>query len=267
MATMLAGHLPLQSSAFIPFCSFQQNLTDLGTNMINLFLPACTSFRPVVLEGRLCHQLDTSRLGAVGGPGERHSLMLLLDINAERSSHVYRQHGEFKTDLDLTRLPTMGNSRLFIHTLSPYTGHGPGHYKMSALKKTVGSEAFLSLPDVKKQCQTEEGALCEALAWAASLRARCGCMPAALATVVSQELAGLPPCGPNGTRCSQEIPVSRTCRDSCHGFYGDVPKEKREAGGERDELRMEELTAEYNKMKGKLARNLMYKSTSPKFSE
>ena len=76
----------------------------------------------------------------------------------------------------------------------------------------------------------------------------------------------LPWCGPNGTMCAQSLNVS-DCLVSCDGFYGDVAQEKQEGGNEKNALKLGQLLSEYNRHKSGLAKNLVYRSRSPKFSK
>ena len=66
--------------------------------------------------------------------------------------------------------------------------------------------------------------------------------------------------------CAQSLNVSN-CPVSCDGFYGDVVQETQEGGNEKDALKLGQLLSEYNRYKGELAKNLVYRSRSPKFSK
>ena len=102
---------------------------------------------------------------------------------ADRSSAIL---GEKVDDLnkyrfDMSPAPESGQAEIYIHTLSPFTGHGPGDYKMSVLKKTSSSGMFLDLADSKKKCQVEKREGCTVREWLANLRRRCNCIPYQLA--------------------------------------------------------------------------------------
>jgi hypothetical protein len=109
------------------------------------------------MAGQLCYRLNTSRLPAASGSRVRHSLMLLVDLNEEMSSALTASdqqdpdlvlHG-----MDLSEVPAAGQAAITVHTLSPFTGYGPGHYRMTVLKQTTGSDNFLKLTDKKKKCK------------------------------------------------------------------------------------------------------------------
>ena len=202
--------------------------------------------------------------------------MLLLDINKERSSDILDnedQSNEGKS-LDLSLVPQSGQSKVYIHKLSPYEGFGGGNYKLSVLKQTTGSKDFYKLTDEQKKCQEEVREECDALAWLASLRTHCRCRPARLAsfnlTVRSSPHhphQDLPLCNPNGTSCALALTKASNCNVSCSGFYGDVTHDPVEEGHVKDADRLEELKKDYNAWKSNLAKNLVYHSKSPKFSK
>ena len=53
----------------------------------NFTTPVCTSFRPTLLEGQQCSEIDLNTLipgNMAGGEGQEH-VMLVLDINTDRS--------------------------------------------------------------------------------------------------------------------------------------------------------------------------------------
>ena len=66
--------------------------------------------------------------------------------------------------------------------------------------------------------------------------------------------------------CAQSLNFS-DCLVSCDGFYGDVAQEKQDGGNEKDATKLQQLLSEYNGYKSKLAKNLVYRSRSPKFSK
>ena len=171
------------TSALVPFCAFNGLL--IGAKMANFSFPVCTSFFPVIHNAQLCYQLNNSKLDVVG---VREGLLLLLDTNADRSSAIL---GEKLDDpknhsLHMSPAPESGQAEIYIHTLSPFTGHGPGDYKMSVLKKTSSSAKLLDLPDSKKECQVEKRERCAVRKWLSDLQNRCKCMPYKLSAFKSE---------------------------------------------------------------------------------
>ena len=125
-------HLTAAStSAFIPFCGFSSDLGALGAPHPNLSFPACSAFSPVLLEGELCYSLDIASTGDSGhGEGVANGLLLLIDTNPEKSvGNVETKPAillDSKSSLNLEASPEAGLVRVDIHTLSPYSGYGPG---------------------------------------------------------------------------------------------------------------------------------------------
>ena len=72
-------------SALIPFCAFNTRLgisSDPVTLLPGENFPICTSFLPTSLEGQLCYKLVLNRTSY---SGKRNGLVLLLDMNEDRS--------------------------------------------------------------------------------------------------------------------------------------------------------------------------------------
>ena len=73
-------------SAFIPFCSFAGNISVMGENNPNFGTPVCNKFRAIVLEGRLCYQVDVNEFkDEVDSEKLRtHGLVFMMDYNEDR---------------------------------------------------------------------------------------------------------------------------------------------------------------------------------------
>ena len=72
-------------AALIPFCSFQANMSMLGTVKEGLNFTACSNFRPTLHEGQLCYSLnltsiDTGKTEAGKGAG----LVIIIDIGIKK---------------------------------------------------------------------------------------------------------------------------------------------------------------------------------------
>ena len=70
-------------SAFIPFCSFGSILE--GRHVQNISFPVCDLFNPVVLDGKLCYQMDMARKMPEATTVQGKGLTLIIDANFERS--------------------------------------------------------------------------------------------------------------------------------------------------------------------------------------
>ena len=113
-------------------------------------------------------------------------LTLLLDYNSERSlaakdmgRRPASTYNKTKDSLDMRIVTNMKKSSatIFIHTIAQFKGHGSGGYVMTAVKKMVGTEAFLDLPDDKKQCQQEVFEQCVERNFQTQAKEKCGCLP------------------------------------------------------------------------------------------
>ena len=216
-----------QPSAFVPFCTFQGETPIKATSMKNLPLKACSGLEPVLFtdhfhgSGQTCYRFNP---GSTAGQGVVHSLMMLLDVNSERSSsfvRVDRRGEDSSSSLDLVPAFQRGLAEVNIHTLSTFRGLSSpkfkAHFKMSVLKQTTGSKAFSALSDSKKKCSNEFKKACESRLWLDRLRNTCACQPISLAILELQvmcstffplALQDLPWCGPNGTTCSNTLNTS-----------------------------------------------------------
>ena len=50
----------LSPSAFIPFCGYGTNISNLGIKNNQFSVPVCNSFRPKVLNDQLCYEVDVN---------------------------------------------------------------------------------------------------------------------------------------------------------------------------------------------------------------
>ena len=79
-------HGNISSSAFIPFCSLAGNMSILGKHVENFKFPVCSMFKPKILFGELCYQLNINDIkgkinlnnGVLGG------LSFAMDYNEDR---------------------------------------------------------------------------------------------------------------------------------------------------------------------------------------
>ena len=80
-------------SALVPFCAFNSKLS-ISTPLTFLpeeEFPICTSFLPTSLDSQRCYKLN---LNATSWEGRRNGLVLLLDMNEERSvNHIRKENG------------------------------------------------------------------------------------------------------------------------------------------------------------------------------
>jgi hypothetical protein len=83
---MIEGQQSLSPSAFIPYCSFGGNISTLGKRINNFNIPVCDKFRPTILDGQRCYQVDANEMRDIVDKDKIASqgIVLLLDYNLDR---------------------------------------------------------------------------------------------------------------------------------------------------------------------------------------
>lgn len=73
-------------SAFIPFCSFGENLLLVGTKIDEFDFPICNIFVPKVLNNQLCYEADLAKLKDNSDLVNQYEmgLVLIIDFNEDR---------------------------------------------------------------------------------------------------------------------------------------------------------------------------------------
>ena len=174
----------LTPAALIPFCAYQTNLTVLGQDRQDLPFTVCDKFKPTVLKGQLCYQLDITKI-TTNGPefGKNKGLLLILDpgISEEKLNKLHFDFtGKIETLNLEPRSQTRTSPKIYINTLSTFTDYRAGSYAMSALKSMKGTENFLKLPDDDKGCQIMTFEDCEVKSYVEEVQKQCGCLPWAM---------------------------------------------------------------------------------------
>ena len=77
----------LSPSAFLPFCSFGDDLDSMSINIDNFSLPVCNSFRAVAHKDQVCYQVDLEKFKKKDNLKEQlpTGLVLILDYNEDRN--------------------------------------------------------------------------------------------------------------------------------------------------------------------------------------
>ena len=182
----------LTPSALIPFCAYDGDMNITGQYVTGLDFPICNKFKPTILNGQLCYQIDMKDIlkEKVTRPGRGFGLTLAIEQKArtlEQSSNVFKaslQQGRLYTKIDIPEF----SSSIHLNNLVKYTDSRAGLYKMSVLKKMTGSEGFLGLADVTKGCQIEDQSECERRKYLEEGQRRCGCLPWTLAPAMTSEV-------------------------------------------------------------------------------
>ena len=178
-------------SALIPFCAFQARLGISEPKMWveNISFPVCNSFRPVALEGQLCYSL---KVGRKSDEGKSNGLMLLLDLNEDRSIQLelnqHKEGGLNRESMNLdTKMSHKGKDpKIHIKTLSSYRGFGEGSYKMTMLKALKGTNDFLAMSEEERNCAVEDFEECRNK----KLTELCQCVPWELSAIQVKAMQG-----------------------------------------------------------------------------
>ena len=170
----------IQPSSLIPFCSFGAKM--IGSKKPNMTFPICDIFEPTVYEGRQCYQASFEKIhGRQVLKGKKHGLMLLIDVNAERSYNI-EASGEVKSAdlnevyLGKDQIVNKNPARIHIGTLAPITEEGRGDYALTSLKQMTGTENFLAWPKEKRECALEKYESCQMRGYLDKI-SHCGCSP------------------------------------------------------------------------------------------
>ena len=80
----------LSPSAFIPFCSFGENLLLVGTKIEEFDFPICNIFTPKVLNNQLCYETDLAKLKDTSNMIQQYEmgLVLILDYNENKQFNM-----------------------------------------------------------------------------------------------------------------------------------------------------------------------------------
>ena len=74
----------MMPSAFIPFCTIGSDI--LGDKMNRFSQPVCTLFKPQILKGQMCYQMDLKDVANVSlSKWEEKGLIFLMDYNDDKT--------------------------------------------------------------------------------------------------------------------------------------------------------------------------------------
>ena len=187
----------LTPAALIPFCAYQTNMTLLGKRKEGLKFTVCSKFKATLLDGQLCYSLNLSSIQTLKSkPGEKASLMIFLDEGATHGKKEKKDSDhkitEETRDLDLEDSEEEASTtRIYLNTLSSFTGNRAGSYLMSSLKKMTGTSSFLGQTDEQRNCATQTYEDCRAQTYIEKVKNSCNCVPWALSSALSSKVCDL----------------------------------------------------------------------------
>ena len=153
---------------------------------------SCSKFKPTVLEGQLCYSLNISSIEkektkVVKGEG----LVIILDQGVLPSDDPQEEEIKATNKMSLnlgSSAVDKSSARIYLNTLSSFTGHKAGSYAMTALKKMTGTDGFLKQSDEDKKCISSTWQECEAKGYIENVQKRCDCVPWALSGALSSQV-------------------------------------------------------------------------------
>lgn len=260
---------------------FGANMSVLSQDIEGEKFPLCNKFTPIMLDGQLCYQLNVSEHTAMKtSSGRKKGLTIILDNNFERSVGVpYTQPKESMDEFDSSLQKQQGVvalSKIYIHTLAGYSGHGPGSHVMTSIKSMTGTHSFLSMSQDKRGgCQLEEREACITHAYLEDRMEQCGCLPLGWAQLCPDKVGrqtntklcnklyviqrqGLETCSPSGIDCYRSKTAETfNCTTSCVGIYADV-EHSIDDGEMKDQVKFDAMAAAYEDGKQNFAENLYF---------
>ena len=162
-------------AAFIPFCSYQGDSGLLGHTLQSFNFTACDKFRPSLVEGQLCYSLNLTNLTkAKSRAGREQGLTLLLD----RTNPANPENGQEADD----------SFRIFLDTMDGFSDNRDGSYRMTAIKKMVGTDSFMAMSDKERECHQETLQACQNRQFLEKIQRLCSCVPWALKHAIKASL-------------------------------------------------------------------------------
>jgi hypothetical protein len=171
-------------AALIPFCAYSGDLDTFGEYVHGFDIPMCSKFKATLLGGQLCYSLNVNSEEKKTQPGKKEGLFFAIDTNeAEGSSR--NKHMDVRRYLHSKNSEDHGTLSIHVNTLSMYSTTMPGRHVLTDLKKMVGTDSFLALPEESKGCQMELQEECQRR----RTQMECGCVPWALNTSMATQVS------------------------------------------------------------------------------
>ena len=189
------GNGRLSPSAFIPFCSFGEDLDSMGIKIKQFKHPVCNSFHPIIRNDQLCYQVDLNRFRNEDKLDDqlKKGLVLLLDFNEDRQlkldsqlisnqeKSVFTSDAENSAQIHLETISEIRkNNNLYFTNFfaDSVTLSGKGQFNLNILKEISGTDSYLGLDQNVRGCQNDEPYdNCTTRHYIEAMRDKCGCLP------------------------------------------------------------------------------------------
>ena len=109
----------LAPSAFIPFCSFGNDMEAMGIKIEGFDIPVCNSFKKKVFIDALCYEIELEKFKNGSNIKEQlqAGLVLVLDFNEDHQLHYDYTKNESK-ELKFVEKDDTESARIYLDTLS-----------------------------------------------------------------------------------------------------------------------------------------------------
>ena len=109
-------------SSFIPFCEFGGNMSIMGEKISLFELPVCNMFRPKMVQGQLCYQVDVNEVKDQVDVQDaiKYGLIFLMDYNGDKMlTKNYGDEGHLTNGLHkfLTENDEQLTAKIYVDTL------------------------------------------------------------------------------------------------------------------------------------------------------
>ena len=197
----------LMPSALIPYCGFGHDMLSLGKHVDNFTYPVCTAFRPTLMEGQLCYELDMARIRTSATPGRNSGLVLFLDLGMEKNILLPKEPTQKQKltsdssikgiianrEIEVFKEPSGNGPAVYVHTIQPFTFYPRSyyydyHYLMTSPKYMSGTDNFLDLTDDQKKCSVRTYEKCRQEQFLEELDKTCGCVPFGFKAVTNKKV-------------------------------------------------------------------------------
>ena len=188
----------LSPSAFIPFCSFGEEMNAMGIQIDNFNVPVCNSFKAIIHNDQLCYQIDLEKYKKAEMLNKqlKHGLVIILDENKDRQ--FLKEDRKMSGGRNLFSPEEENSIQIHLDTISKLkfllpcqkatiliedsvTLSGEGEYNLNILNQIEVTESFLGLPEEVRSCQNVESYInCTTRHLLQNMREKCGCLPLAL---------------------------------------------------------------------------------------
>ena len=93
----------MSTSAFIPFCEFGGNMSDVGVKIDQFDTPVCNSFQAKILNDQLCYEIDLQKYSNNNNIERelKSGFAFIMDYSEDRQVNFNEENQIFEEDFGL----------------------------------------------------------------------------------------------------------------------------------------------------------------------